>query len=99
MGSGFYGSTDWHKVRAQVRKRDGYKCVWCRADVKGNGTSRVDHIVPLKLAPERALDLSNLQTLCIKCHESVKKRDENSPARGTNLDGTPKDPDHPWSKL
>jgi 5-methylcytosine-specific restriction endonuclease McrA len=33
----------------------------------------IDHIVPVADAPERLLDLTNLQPLCRDCHDTVKR--------------------------
>lgn len=63
----FYSSLEWLKVRAQVLKRDNYRCVRCGADVRGKGKARVDHIKERKKFPALALVLSNLRTLCITC--------------------------------
>lgn len=37
--------------------------------------SEVDHIVPLRQAPERKYDLANLQPLCRSCHSTKTGRD------------------------
>jgi len=54
----------WKSVRYLAKKRDGFKCVQCGAV----GRLEVDHIKPVRLAPELAYDLNNLQTLCPSCH-------------------------------
>lgn len=57
-------SQRWKGVRLQVKRRDGWQCVQCGA----KGRLEVDHIQPVRTHPERAFDLSNLQTLCVSCH-------------------------------
>ena len=57
-------SARWKGVRQQAKRRDGWKCVQCGAQ----GRLEVDHIIPVRDAPERAFDLTNLQTLCPSCH-------------------------------
>lgn len=57
-------SERWKAVRLQAKRRDGWKCVTCGAA----GRLEVDHIIPVRTAPERAFDLTNLQTLCVSCH-------------------------------
>jgi 5-methylcytosine-specific restriction endonuclease McrA len=47
-----------------VLRRDDFKCVHCGA----RGRLEVDHKIPVRLAPERAFDLDNLQALCRSCH-------------------------------
>jgi hypothetical protein len=46
-----------------VFKRDKNKCVKC-----GNKAEELDHIIPIKIAPERFADFTNLQSLCKSCH-------------------------------
>jgi len=57
-------SERWKAVRLQAKRRDGWKCVACGV----TGRLEVDHIIPVRAAPERAFDLTNLQTLCVSCH-------------------------------
>jgi 5-methylcytosine-specific restriction protein A len=54
----------WQVLRHKILERDNWKCQCC-------GDRRrleVDHIVPVRFAPERAFDPSNLQALCGPCH-------------------------------
>lgn len=59
------GTKRWQAVRKQAKDRDGWKCVEC-------GTRgvrlEVDHIKPVRHAPDLAYELTNLQTLCTPCH-------------------------------
>lgn len=54
----------WPALRLAAKRRDGFKCVTCGA----RGRLEVDHIKPVREAPELAFDLANLQTLCTPCH-------------------------------
>jgi 5-methylcytosine-specific restriction endonuclease McrA len=54
----------WKALRLQALRRDGWACVQCGARTG----LEVDHIEPVRAAPERAFDLDNLQTLCGRCH-------------------------------
>lgn len=58
----------------------------------------VDHVVPVRLAPRRAFDATNLQTLCPSCHR--RKDASLQTGRGyadeAGADGFPADPRHPW---
>lgn len=54
----------WPALRLSAKRRDGWKCVKCNAI----GRLEVDHILPVRSHPERAFDLSNLQSLCVTCH-------------------------------
>lgn len=57
-------SRRWQALRFLALRRDGFKCVACGA----RGRLEVDHIAPVRDAPERAFDLDNLQSLCPACH-------------------------------
>jgi 5-methylcytosine-specific restriction endonuclease McrA len=54
----------WKALRLQALRRDGWACVECGARHR----LEVDHIEPVRAAPERAFELANLQTLCGRCH-------------------------------
>lgn len=47
-----------------AKRRDGWACVQCG----GRYRLEVDHIRPVRNAPELAFDLANLQVLCGPCH-------------------------------
>lgn len=57
-------SKRWKALRLEALRRDGWQCVKCGA----RGRLEVDHIAPVRTAPERAFDLTNLQCLCGACH-------------------------------
>lgn len=57
-------SPRWQVVRFAAKRRDGWKCVSCGS----NRDLEVDHIRPVRDAPELAYTLDNLQTLCTSCH-------------------------------
>lgn len=67
----------WEKVATYVRNRDNYLCVQCRKDSppKLTPANIVDHIVPIKVAPEKRLSPSNCQVLCAKCHGKKTEAD------------------------
>ena len=73
----FYASAAWRRVRAQVLLRDNYMCCEClrryRAGepVRPRPATMVHHIVPYKTAPDRALDMDNLESLCETCHKRI----------------------------
>lgn len=109
-GNSFYKTTEWFKTRSQIVKRDGYKCVWCDADVRGKRKARVDHIKELSSHPELAYVHSNLRTLCNSC-DARRHRDKGRAAlkaRGVklqtpetlpvNMEGFPEDPNSEFYK-
>ena len=71
----YYGG-DWHEQRRRVLKRDGYKCVICGKTKKENGRELdVHHIKSHRVVKENYI--SNLVTLCPKCHQGIHRRDNN----------------------
>ena len=54
----------WRKVRARRIEIDGGKCRACGRKVN----LQVHHIRPFNMQPDRELELSNLVTLCGRCH-------------------------------
>ena len=54
----------WQVLRHQVLERDGWKCRCCGARQR----LEVDHVKPVRTAPEKAFDPRNLQVLCGPCH-------------------------------
>ncbi len=54
----------WKALRLQALRRDGFQCVQCGA----RGRLEVDHIAPVRNAPDQAFNLDNLQALCAPCH-------------------------------
>ena len=69
---GAVDTAEWQKLRRETLKRDNYTCQQCGdRNRKGRGSRinlEVHHIVAVCDAPDRALDLSNLTTLCRPCH-------------------------------
>ena len=57
-------ASGWRKVRARRIEIDGGKCRACGRKVN----LQVHHIRPFAMQPERELELSNLVTLCGRCH-------------------------------
>lgn len=56
---------EWILLRKDVLKRDGYCCSQC----KSKSTLHVHHIKPLSQGGTN--DLSNLTTLCKRCHTKI----------------------------
>jgi 5-methylcytosine-specific restriction endonuclease McrA len=56
-------------VRKYVFQRDNYRCQSC-GETNQETQLTIDHIIPL--AKGGSNDLSNLQTLCLKCNQSKK---------------------------
>lgn len=60
----FYASWAWKKLRFEVLKQYGPKCMCCGSDHRPT----VDHIKPRARFPELELDFDNLQVLCNDCN-------------------------------
>jgi 5-methylcytosine-specific restriction endonuclease McrA len=54
----------WPALRLQALRRDGFACVECGA----RGRLEVDPIKRVRDAPELRFELTNLQSLCGRCH-------------------------------
>lgn len=54
----------WKETRKKVLERDGYACVRCQLPLRID-TAHIDHIQSGKLGSNA---LSNLRTLCPRCH-------------------------------
>lgn len=54
----------WKALRIQALDRDGWACLECGTHAR----LEIDHIEPVKLRPDLAYSLNNLQTLCGRCH-------------------------------
>ena len=67
----FYNSAEWRTLSRVKLQADGYKCVKC-----GKIASEVDHIIAIQTNRgwELRLDLDNLQSLCLTCHNEKHNR-------------------------
>ncbi|WP_153123264.1 HNH endonuclease [Peribacillus tepidiphilus] len=83
----FYKSKEWRELRQKAIKRDKYECQHCKR--KGKVTTRktlnkygkptkmeVNHIKPVRTHPHLALELDNLEYLCIDCHNIADGKNE-----------------------
>lgn len=89
----FYRSSRWDRVRREALKRDNHECQQCKREgrmtldsekVQGEKKKprlNVDHIQELQDRPDLALELDNLETLCIKCHNKKHNRYQAQPAK------------------
>lgn len=70
----------WDVLRAQHLVAEP-ACRKCGAAGRIVAARIVDHIVPIRRAPERRLDPTNLQSLCASCHQSKTGREHGNAAR------------------
>jgi 5-methylcytosine-specific restriction endonuclease McrA len=68
----FYHSRVWKELRIIVLKRDNYFCRECARQgkpfVKAN---TVHHVQARAKAPQAALDVDNLESICPTCHNKA----------------------------
>ncbi|MBX0340542.1 hypothetical protein U0Q17_01674 [Lactiplantibacillus plantarum] len=64
----FYHSSDWQSVRQLALTRDHYLCQVCKRKGIIKQGNTVHHIVPIKDDWNKRLDLGNLETICMACH-------------------------------
>lgn len=93
-----YGSKIWYRLRYyQLAKAP--LCAYCEAQGLIVAASVVDHIRPHKGDINLFSDPDNLQSLCKRCHDSHKQRQEKSGyLAGSALDGSPLDAASHWHK-
>jgi 5-methylcytosine-specific restriction enzyme A len=70
----FYKSKEWKELRLQALERDRHECQSCRRKGRYRRAKNVHHIKDVKTHPELALDLDNLESICIQCHNDEHKR-------------------------
>lgn len=64
----------WDKLRKRILERDKHLCQECKRNGRIAAGNHVDHIVAK--AKGGMDDASNLQTLCLTCHEAKTARDK-----------------------
>jgi 5-methylcytosine-specific restriction enzyme A len=84
----FYDSGNWKRLREDVKDRDNNECQECKrkgiVTVDRNEYSEkakrkkikllVHHIKELEDHPELALEVDNLETVCVDCHNKIHGR-------------------------
>jgi len=93
-----YYTQRWKKLRRyQLDKQP--LCGYCQHLGVTELATVVDHIKPHKGDEVLFYDDKNLQSLCKRCHDSVKAIEESRGViMGNGLDGFPIDKNHPWYK-
>ena len=67
----FYNSTPWKILSLKYRQDKEYKCEVC-----GKYATETHHLIPIQVEEgwNRRLDYTNLQCLCIECHNKIHRR-------------------------
>jgi len=85
----FYDSKEWKQLREEIKQRDNHECQECKRQGKvfldtyeySESAKRkkiklvVHHIKELEHHPDLALDIDNLETVCVDCHNKEHGRD------------------------
>ena len=91
----FYKSSGWNKLRQAALKRDNHECQECKRQgrvhvdsIKEEGKRKsielnVHHIQEIEHYPEMAMELDNLETLCLNCHNRMHGRVFNNERKST----------------
>lgn len=64
----FYTSSIWRRTQARILKENHYECERCKRKGLVVKASTVHHRKYLRKYPELALDDSNLEPICERCH-------------------------------
>ena len=64
----FLRSREWLELRYKALLRCGKQCMCCGARPMPSNPLQVDHIKPRSKFPELAMDINNLQVLCMQCN-------------------------------
>lgn len=84
-----YTSKRWRKLR-QIHLAQHPFCTYCSELGHTTPATVVDHITPIREAPDRAYDMENIQSLCDACHSGAKQKEEQTGQRiGCNTEGIP----------
>lgn len=70
----FYKSSAWNKLRKVALDRDNNECQECKRAGRVSKGQNVHHIKEIYYHPELAMELDNLETLCINCHNNEHDR-------------------------
>ena len=71
-----YHSVAWRKLRRQALIRDEWLCQMCLKEGILTQAKIGDHIIPIKQDWDKRLDIDNIQSLCMSCHNK-KTNEEN----------------------
>lgn len=66
-----YTSKKWRRKAAHIKRRDGYVCVRCKRYGRLRPAQVVHHIQHVDEHPELAYTDSNLESLCMDCHNKL----------------------------
>jgi 5-methylcytosine-specific restriction protein A len=88
----FYKKASWLR-RARHQLRVAPLCAMCLLEGRTTPATIADHVTPHR-GDYTAFRLGKLQSLCKRCHDGPKKRQELGLSAKVGPDGWPLDPDH-----
>lgn len=74
----FYKTGAWVRCRELILIRDSYLCQICMKDNRPTPADTVHHIIHLKDDPSKALEESNLISVCRTCHGELHSTKANT---------------------
>lgn len=87
----------WRKARLAHLSIEPF-CRLCKSQGRIVAAAVVDHIVAHRGDEELFWDPDNWQSLCKRCHDSVKQSEERTgKTKGCDSNGLPLDPSHRWN--
>jgi 5-methylcytosine-specific restriction enzyme A len=88
----------WRKARLTFLTNHPL-CASCQRIGRITSATLVDHIIPHRGDQRLFWDVKNWQSLCARCHSSIKQREEiTGIVVGVSVDGEPTDPNHHWNR-
>jgi 5-methylcytosine-specific restriction endonuclease McrA len=95
----WYKTSRWQKLRWSILVRDLFTCRRCDRIEPDTSKLVADHKIPHRGDDALFWDEKNLQCLCKPCHDRDKQSEERRGyAVGSDIDGRPIDPHHPWNR-
>lgn len=85
-----YCDKAWFSIRQLVLVRDSYACRACGRVCVGKREAQVDHVLPKRMGGTD--EISNLQTLCIRCHSQKTYREGRESHQNLHLPPPPGGP-------
>lgn len=93
-----YGTARWVKLRA-AHLAEHPLCAWCQEQGVVRAAEVVDHSIAHKGNESIFFDPTVLLALCKPHHDgAAQARDKNGRVRGCDVNGFPRDPNHPWNR-
>lgn len=74
----FYKTAKWQRLRMRILVRDLFTCQWegCGKVMVDTSQLVADHIIPVRIDPDRKWDEDNLRCLCKACHDGPRQAQE-----------------------